>query len=335
VRIISRRELGPAYWNECVSGHRSGWFFHRAEWLDYSLAYTPGAVDHSFGVFDDQRLIALVPLIAHEGALVCGGQVTPQPLFFGSDAAARVAMEHSRQCLGGRMPGPVQLRVGVPPPALGIEGWRMTLQRTWVCDLMRTEAAQWAGVRRSYRHLINKAERVGVRVETSTDLEDCATFMALAREMHDEAAGRETRSLATWEMMARWSALDFARWYVAVSREAEPLAYALVLHWKGYAYYASGASRRDNVQHLVQWRAMRDLSALGVRQYELGLDAGPEADAREQGIAKFKGGFGGRRVPVVRLLPEEQHERRDDISHPERRPESPRGGLVRGGADAR
>jgi hypothetical protein len=340
VKVV-RRALLYLRWNDAVFRHRAGWFFHRSEWLDYALAYTPGAVDHSFGVVDDDgKLLAIVPLIVHEGALVCGGQVTPQPLFFGSDAPARVAMEHARGCLGGRAPGPVQLRVGTVPPSEPPEGWRMSLGHTWVCDLTRTEAQQWADVRKSYRHLINKAERARVGVEAMRgDQDDCTTAMVLSRELHDEAAGRQTRSLQTWEMMARWSSEGLATWHVALTRAAEPAAYALVLHWKGYAYYASGASRLDNVQHLVQWRAMRDLRGQGVRQYELGLDAGPEASEKEQGVARFKGGFGGRRVPVLRLTPEERHdgdERRHvtDVDRgergPERGPDRPHGGLVRG-----
>ena len=81
-------------------------------------------------------------------------------------------------------------------------------------------------------------------------------------------------------------------------RGREAVAFALWIVFRGSAYYASGASIEDDVQHAVIWRSLLALRARGVRVAELGWQGKAETE-EERGIEHFKRGFGGRDVPVI------------------------------------
>ncbi|MBM4114205.1 MAG: GNAT family N-acetyltransferase, partial [Phycisphaerae bacterium] len=86
-----------------------------------------------------------------------------------------------------------------------------------------------------------------------------------------------------------------------------PAAFALVLYYRGSAYYASSCKDPDFVEiptmHLVQWEAMRWLKARGISRYDIGAQHfGPRwdyiASPKERSIAAFKRGFGGETTRV-------------------------------------
>jgi hypothetical protein len=326
---IPRAELADLRWNEFVSRHDAGWFWHRSEWIDYVLAYTPGSEDLSFAVVDDAygdfAVRAVVPLVQEGETISMGGIPCICPLGAGSpdgqdlmallhyqsDACLQTLMFHGVRLMTQRAM-PLPLRTPAWPPRKWIDrSWQ-----TFVVDLAASSKTLWRDVRKSYHALINK-RRADVIVTTDATH---TLGMATAQELHRREAGHETRSFETWAMMTRWLhdgyavlALILPPGTPATQVEAAT-GYAYALAWQHWAYYASGATLDKNTAHALQWRLLLALRSRGILHYELGWDVRPgeEADRKAVGIATFKGGFGGTRwvvhaadcpVPVTDLGP--------------------------------
>ena len=159
--------------------------------------------------------------------------------------------------------------------------------QTQVLDLRQTEDDLWRGIRKSYRPLINKALK---------EYQFSPGTLAEYHRLHALASGRETRSQATWDCMEFWMALGYGG-LVMASKDGVVAAGAYFIIYEHAAYYASGASVMDNVQHAVIWTAIKRLKDNGARLLELGqLDGETE---KERNIGKFKSGFGGKSMPFT------------------------------------
>ena len=129
-------------------------------------------------------------------------------------------------------------------------------------------------------------------------------------ELHEKAAGRKTRSLATFECqdaaIRRGEAFLIAALY-----RGRPVHLVYFNALNGYAYYSSSAHDPDfSLPHLtvtpaVIWFAVEHLRAAGYRYLETGWQPWGNVffdppDEKQRGIAFFKEGFGGRNVPLFR-----------------------------------
>lgn len=157
---------------------------------------------------------------------------------------------------------------------------------------------KWSDVRKSYRGLINK-----VLKELSVD-EYKADFigrdMGIFKSLHAEANGGQPRNDATYAHQKRWMNSGCG---MLVMATAWPTVYAAAywILWNRCAYYMSGPSLRDNIQHAVILESLRLLKDRGVTFVELGqIDGETE---KEKNIGKFKKGFGGEAKPftIVRM----------------------------------
>lgn len=292
MKIAGRADVTADAWNQFVADSPTGWFFHTTWWLDYAVAYTPGCVDHSFVVTADTgEVLALVPLLSHGDQLVCGGQLLPAPLSVRSLDVTDTAQSEALARLG-RAPFPVQLRPGIQPQQTMPHGYRVETRQTYVLDLSAPEAALWQGVRKSYKSLIHAAERKHQLAFGTGEA------IVEAQKIHRAQAGRQTRSDETWKLMADWVDLGYARLIFAFAQTG-PVGYAYVIWWKRWAYYGSAAYTVPNVSHALQWALIRHLKVDNVCCYELGSAAQDGDSEKAQGIAKFKGGFGGALWPQL------------------------------------
>lgn len=151
-------------------------------------------------------------------------------------------------------------------------------------------------VRKSYRSLLNEGEklwRVDIPAEVSHEL------FTEYRLLHKAVAGRETRSLRTWD--AQESAIRSGAGFIVTLRndEDELIGGAHYAVSRDEGVYAVAAYRRDlfdePVSHVAQWAAIRRMKELGLRWYYVGTRFYP-TDSRpptpkELQIAYFKEGF--------------------------------------------
>ncbi len=122
----------------------------------------------------------------------------------------------------------------------------------------------------------SKGHRSAMKTQMSTQHIRTSSNVGAFHTAHSEAAGRETRSQSTWDLMQDW--VDDAR-AVCVTNGEGGWAYVICDH--PGAYYASAAGADT---HYLQHRIILGLKAAGFDWYELG-------DAATEGIATFKKGF--------------------------------------------
>lgn len=305
--LVERGKLNPEYWDAFVDRHMGGWFWHTSRWLDYSLAYAPGAVDKSFAVCHEStgRVIGVVPLvIGPDGKACAGGQHPPAAIFDVAEQESLVLAWRHAEGLAGVEVHRCSLRPGATAPPGHPVGCLRFTDSTFVVELGKDEHALWRDLRKSYKNLVHRGQSA-YDIEASQG----PWAVALAETLHLDAAGRRTRAHATWEMMAKWATDGYALTILAKPKGTDepPVGFAYIIRYKNWAYYASGATTVDDVGHALQWEAIRTLRADGrTRWYEMGHDAAPDADVKAKGIAAFKAGFGGAPVSVVRLEPEDK-----------------------------
>lgn len=159
---------------------------------------------------------------------------------------------------------------------------------TQVVDLSVGEPALWAGLRHSYRPLIKKVQR-----ECLVDVAP-VRFQAVARMMHREASGRDTRPIQTWADMDDWAIDGHGCWVSATPRgTTDPVGYAYAAHYGLWAYYFSAVAQRPNVGHALVWQLMLESKKRGIRWFEVGWHERPTDTDKERSICFFRRGFGG------------------------------------------
>lgn len=173
-----------------------------------------------------------------------------------------------------------------------------------IADLDAPEQALRAGLRKSYKSLVNWGMRNLEASVLDRANPDYAAFCE-ARDLHRAVAGRSTRSDATWNLQFEMIAQGQA--FAVLSRMAGRLvAASLVIHGERAAYYGVGIYDRalmaegKPVSHASVFRAMLHARASGLRTFLLG-DVTPQADNKLDNIAMFKKGFASRVIPEPRV----------------------------------
>lgn len=282
--LVRRNEVPVEAWDGFVRDHVDGWWFHTWTWIDYAVAYTPGAVDASTAYTIRGEVAAVVPLVLDAfGSPVYGGQLPVAPLSLAEVSIQKTINPRIRWAY----------RPGCEIDELPVDYVERKFG-TNVVDLSVDESVLWRNLRKSYKSLINRAEE-RFRVETTSSCEIGVARKAteLAQETHFCSAKRRTRPQRTWDLQALWVASGDG--LLLIARENFDLVgFAYVIRWKDWAYYASGAALKDNVSHLLLWEAMKALKADGsTRYFEIGY-VDENGSEKERNIAFFKSGFGGR-----------------------------------------
>ena len=251
-------EVAPA-WNVYVALHRGGWFWHRADWLAYEVAHA-GAENLSFGVADRHDLLGVCPILREGDRFSMEGHPLPITLIAGTEArdaaeaeVRRLAGKHGIRSMAFRTCPLVEA-----PNLEGAQGGRDLSWPSRILDLTQSEATLHAGVRKSYRHLINRGYRTW----------EIVVGAGLAKPFHDlwaEVNGQR-RAPAAEALMSEWLTYSHEPRAVLIGAERagrlEGAIYALV--YKRAAYYASGPSLMPDVMHMLQWEMIRWLKAMGV-----------------------------------------------------------------------
>jgi hypothetical protein len=317
-----------ARWDRFCRDSDDAWFWHTSDWLRYQRAYRPelASRDRSFFLEDGADVVAVCPLLEESRGpghveLGAGGSAAPAPalashldaarrtdaaraLFDGVDAVAatcgavRVTFRDSPLAAG------FARRAALDNPLLEF-GYLDVSLRTQIIDLEPPETELWAGLRKGHRSDVRRAERtLEVEVLDGRTIRDDA-FEAY-RGLHAKAAGRVTRPPVTFDLMHAWIRRGDAL-LVTARQEGALLSVALLIVYKAAAYYASGANDPEaegpGIAHLVQWRALQELKARGVRRYEIGWQQQVPVlhdvpSPKQSSISHFKHGFGGSTWPL-------------------------------------
>lgn len=176
----------------------------------------------------------------------------------------------------------------------------LTAETTWILDLKLSEAELLAGMRKTTRYLIRKAEKLGVVINQSTDEKDIDRLYRLQRETVER---KHFVPFSRDYFMAEFKAFlpENIRLFSAEYR-GRLLALAMIIFFGREAvYHYSGSSneyRQVPASYLLQWEVIKAAKSRGLKQYNFwGFTADPRH--RFYGPSLFKQGFGGRKVDFI------------------------------------
>ena len=131
---------------------------------------------------------------------------------------------------------------------------RLLANATWktrVLELTASEEELWKGVRSSYHSLINKLAKDDDFSISQTD----PLHFGLARIVHYQAAGRETRSDESWRIQAQWLTVGCGRCWLAtklndgIRRETSAVGFIYVLVPPPTSSFFSAAALEPTIGH--------------------------------------------------------------------------------------
>lgn len=177
----------------------------------------------------------------------------------------------------------------------------MDAENAWVLPLDKSEDELLAGMRKTTRYLVKKAQTLPIALSTATNKPDFEAFMDLyeaTSKRHKFVAHRGVR-----EEFAIFSQDKQAKLFLARYKK-QVLAGALIILYGDCAIYHHGASSDEYKEipaaYLLQWEAIKEAKRLDKKLYNFWGVVPPEkANHPWQGLTLFKTGFGGRRVNFI------------------------------------
>ena len=182
-------------------------------------------------------------------------------------------------------------------------------RRTLLVNAQIDAAALMEGMRKKTRQYIRKAERAGVVIEETDDLERAHRVLRIVGE-------RDRFAVHSLDHLARLRAGFGDRFNVLMARIGPEDVGTLMLvrmaerAWELYGGW-SGTHAEDRPFYLLKWRAIQRMRQLGVARYDMwGLAETDDPGNPMRGVTEFKLGFGGDVVewigaietPVMRWL---------------------------------
>lgn len=167
---------------------------------------------------------------------------------------------------------------------------RMDAEVCWVLDLSPAEDMLLQNMRKTTRYLVRQADKMGVKIKTSQDIDVFFKLYALTAARHNFVQHQSIK-----EEFAIFGKNKQARLYIA-EHEGKPLAAAIILYFGKQAIYHHGASIPTKVpaSYRLQWQAILDAKRQGMRYYNFwGIAPADKPNHPWRGITLFKQGFGG------------------------------------------
>lgn len=172
-------------------------------------------------------------------------------------------------------------------------------ERCWVLDVDKSDEEILAGMRKTTRYEIKRAQKLHVSVQTSSNPADLSLFFRLYKETSKRHGFVTHQGIAEeFEVFAnRQKALLLLGTY-----EGKILASAIVLFYGNQAIYHHGASVTSKIpaSYLIQWEAIQEAKKRGIKLYNFyGIAPEDKPNHPWRGITLFKKGFGGREIEYI------------------------------------
>jgi len=331
MEIRSISEIGSELWNSFCLNSSSAWFQHTTFWMEYSrnMRFENDSIDHSFGVFKNNELVAIVPLIENKiidekdkRELSFLDWNTSYPSFSDSlseNNKKNIEKEIFNRILKMRDIDYINYFVSpllddnlhniITTNPVTKFGFHDTTISTNILELGKDEETLFRKIRKGHKSDIKTAIKEGYKIDIINCEKVTADVFNQYRQIHFQAAGRQTRPDRTWEIMQEWIKNDLSI-LTLCKKDNVCISTVLINTYKQKAYYLSGATlpeykREKGIGHQIQWEIIKHLNSQGFTHYELGHDWYPNisqevADKKKLGISRFKAGFGGQKYPLFR-----------------------------------
>ncbi len=177
----------------------------------------------------------------------------------------------------------------------------MDAENAWVLDLSQDEQEIMAGMRKTTRYLVRRAQNLGVEISSAGTAKDFEEFMDLyerTSKRHNFIPHRGLREEFDIFVNNKMAKLFVAR------HNSNIIAGALVIYYGNQAVYHHGASADEYKDipgaYLIQWEAIKEAKRQGKTIYNFWGVVPPEKPKHPwHGLTLFKTGFGGRRVNLI------------------------------------
>ena len=186
-------------------------------------------------------------------------------------------------------------------PAVDGEAARYVGERLYVVDLADDGQAHGRLSKNTKRN-ITRASKAGIRIDVSTTASALAAHFELTGASIDRRAerGEDVTQRASAERVCKMLADGCGRLFQA-TLDGEALSSDFVFQLGGSAYYYDGGSSSRGIalgsSHYLMSEILSRLQSEGLHAINLGL-----ARAGNEGLARFKEGFGARLAHVERVL---------------------------------
>jgi lipid II:glycine glycyltransferase (peptidoglycan interpeptide bridge formation enzyme) len=299
-------------WNNFVLSCDPHTFLHSWEWGQVQL--TTGEEVVYLGIYDKQNIIQGVALVvivhARRGRhyLIPHGPLTANQngTFYQELLVNLVHYFRSR----AKSDGAVALRIcpllvtspesrhlykelGFRPAPLHVHA-----ELTWILDINKLDEELLAGMRKTTRHAIRKASKMGVIASVISDPQEILRrFWPLYEQT------RNRHGFVLWpKAMVKAQVNIFSktdRLFAVVARyQNQDVAMAILPHFGDTVFYYHGASQKlpssVPAAQLVQWAAIQEAKKRGATRYNFwGITEQQSPPHPFTGITTFKKGFGG------------------------------------------
>jgi hypothetical protein len=316
LEFVSRVETTQQAWDALVNSSPDGWVFSLWGWQELILQVPRWSLkDHSFGVMNAGRLIAVVPLQCNPnvGALMSSGWGGSGPVLLGDitskqrEATLRFVLDHCKALANFCEASKIVYSVSpVTQTALDqrwgvnwfeIIGMKDASKLTQVIDLSRSEDELWAGLSGLAKRKIRKAKNCGYSAEKVSWIDNVDQYY----EIHTQNYHRTGESPHPIEYFCgiahNLSNEGYSVLFRALDNKGIISAFHNMARFGEGAYYHTGCSTpvaaESGVNYLLFWEAMLSAKKMGVRWYDAGWIFPHGATEKQKGLTHFKTRFGG------------------------------------------
>lgn len=178
--------------------------------------------------------------------------------------------------------------------------WALHPTKTIVLDLRQDESRLLTNMEKDTRYSVRAAQRRGVRVVRSNDLN---RFLKL----YKQTAKRHKFMIAEKELRVLWDIFsNEGKAFILVAEwNKADIAACLILHYGKTAYYYHAASQEGYKEfyapYLLIWEAMQTSKALGLKELDLEgvYDHRVPSTKTWVGFSHFKRGFRGEEIELI------------------------------------
>ena len=331
MQIVDYSKIPSQEWDNFCKSSSTAWFWHTSTRINFvlNLDFIGNSINRSFAIYRNATIVCIVPLIevnteslSYRELSYGRGINTPYPAF--SDDISGKASKKLEKLIFEKIleiDNVAYISFFVQPLTdkvlskqiitnpLTKFGFHDTTITTNILCLGKPENELFREIRKGHKSDIKRGIKNGYTVEVVNSNNFSIDKFNGYREVHFQAAGRQTRSDETWDIMQDWVRNDLA--VLALCKKGESvLGATLVDTFKQKAYYHSQAilpeyQKEKGIGHLMQWEIIKYLTCHGFTHYELGWNWYPNisqevADQKLLGISRFKAGFGGEQYPLFR-----------------------------------
>ncbi len=318
IQQINSRET----WDKFINSQSPNTFMQSWAWGEFNARM--GHKIFRLGLFDTDKLVGIalvLKIVARRGSFL---YIPNGPLFIHEPKEFRISnfefltkylskLAEDENCSFVRI-APLMLNTEENRKVFVEIGFRkapihMQAELMWLLDITPDETTILKNMRKTTRYEIRKAEKEGVTVEASNNIEDLDKFISVYRSTVDRqnfVPFSEKYLKNELESFAPNNASLFFAKYKAPSESAtspeedngEILATALIVFTESEAFYHQGASNQKYPKipaaYLLQWEIIREAKRRGCRIYNFwGISPDENKNHPWHGLSLFKKGFGG------------------------------------------